>query len=229
VIDDAMETLAKRSRVAYRELLEAPGFIDFYRQATPIDAIEQSRIGSRPSRRTGKTSIEDLRAIPWVFSWNQSRFYVPGWYGVGSALDALEAEAPEAYLALRDNLQATPFLRYVFYNVESSISSSDEKWMRTYADLVTDVALRERILGQIIDERTRTVQHLDKLFTRSLPERRPRFYKTLTERDVPLAALHKKQIDLLQQARASDQLDSTTTDNLLRVVNAIAAGLRTTG
>lgn len=229
VIDDAMETLAKRSRSAYRELLEAPGFIDFYRQATPIDAIEQSRIGSRPSRRTGKTSIEDLRAIPWVFSWNQSRFYVPGWYGVGSALDALEAEAPEAYSALRDNLQATPFLRYVFYNVESSISSSDEEWMRTYADLVTDVAIRERILGQIIDERTRTVQHLSKLFTRSLPERRPRFCKTLAERDVPLAALHKKQIDLLQQARASDQLDSATTDNLLRVVNAIAAGLRTTG
>ncbi|MFT6235320.1 MAG: phosphoenolpyruvate carboxylase [Lentimonas sp.] len=229
VIDDAMETLAKRSRSAYRELLEAPGFIDFYRQATPIDAIEQSRIGSRPSRRTGKTSIEDLRAIPWVFSWNQSRFYVPGWYGVGSALDALEAETPEAYNALRENLQATPFLRYVFYNVESSISSSDEKWMRTYADLVTDVALRERILGQIIDERTRTVQHLGKLFPRSLPERRPRFYKTLTERDVPLAALHKKQIDLLQQARASDQLDPATTDNLLRVVNAIAAGLRTTG
>jgi phosphoenolpyruvate carboxylase len=67
------------------------------------------------------------------------------------------------------------------------------------------------------------------LFPRSLPERRPRFYKTLAERDVPLAALHKKQIDLLQQARASDQLDPATTDNLLRVVNAIAAGLRTTG
>ncbi len=228
-VDQAMETLAKSSRVAYRKLLEAPGFIDFYRQATPIDAIEKSRIGSRPSRRTGKASLEDLRAIPWVFSWNQSRFYVPGWYGVGSALDALEQNSPEAYKAIKDNLQTTPFLRYVFYNIESSISSSDEKWMRTYAGLVQDAELRKRILGQILDERTRTAQHLEKLFIRSLPERRPRFYKTLTERDIPLAALHKKQINLLQQARASETADAATTDNLLRVVNAIAAGLRTTG
>ncbi|MGJ8651853.1 MAG: phosphoenolpyruvate carboxylase [Opitutaceae bacterium] len=228
-IDKAMETLAISSRKAYRELLEADGFIEFYRQATPIDAIEQSRIGSRPSRRTGKASLEDLRAIPWVFSWNQSRYYVPGWYGVGSALDALEADNPDAYQAIKDNLQNTPFLRYVFYNIESSISSSDEKWMRTYAGMVEDAALRKRILGQILSERTRTVQHLEKLFTRSLPERRPRFYKTLTERDVPLAALHKKQIELLQQARASNNSNSETTNDLLRVVNAIAAGLRTTG
>jgi len=228
-IDTAMETLAKSSRVAYRELLEADGFIDFYRQATPIDAIEQSRIGSRPSRRTGKASLEDLRAIPWVFSWNQSRYYVPGWYGVGSALDALEQDDPKAYAAIQKNLQNTPFLRYVFYNIESSISSSDEKWMRTYAGLVQDAKLRKRILGQILQERKRTVEQLEKLFTRPLPERRPRFYKTLTERDIPLAALHKKQIDLLQQARAAEKLDSQTTDNLLRVVNAIAAGLRTTG
>jgi phosphoenolpyruvate carboxylase len=229
LVDDAMETLAKRSRVAYRELLDADGFIEFYRQATPIDAIEQSRIGSRPSRRSGKATLEDLRAIPWVFSWNQSRFYVPGWYGVGSALNELEQTSPDAYKAIQENLQSKPFLRYVFYNIESSISSSNEKWMRTYAGMVEDVALRERMLGQILDERTRTVQHLDKLFSRPLPERRPRFYKTLTERDIPLAALHQKQIDLLKQARAAEEIDTEMTDNLLRVVNAIAAGLRTTG
>jgi phosphoenolpyruvate carboxylase len=228
-VDSAVETLAKSSRAAYRRLLEAPGFIQFYREATPIDAIEQSRIGSRPSRRTGKASLEDLRAIPWVFSWNQSRYYVPGWYGVGSALDALEADSPEAYKAIKDNLQTQPFLRYVFYNIESSISSSDEKWMRTYAGLVQDAEIRKRILGQILDERNRTVQHLEKLFPRPLPERRPRFFKTLSERDIPLAALHKKQIDLLQQSRASEKPDAAATDQLLRVVNAIAAGLRTTG
>jgi phosphoenolpyruvate carboxylase len=73
----------------------------FYRQATPIDAIEQSRIGSRPSRRTGQATLDDLRAIPWVFSWNQSRFYVPGWYGVGSALDTLEAQGNAIASGLR--------------------------------------------------------------------------------------------------------------------------------
>ncbi|MGC6425103.1 MAG: phosphoenolpyruvate carboxylase [Lentimonas sp.] len=228
-IDAAMETLAKSSRKTYRKLLEADGFIEFYRQATPIDAIEQSRIGSRPSRRTGKASLEDLRAIPWVFSWNQSRFYLPGWYGVGSALDGFEKDEPKTYAMIQKDLQSTPFLRYVFYNIESSISSSDEKWMKTYADLVEDAKIRKRILNQILAERKRTVAQLGKLFTRPLPERRPRFYKTLTERDIPLAALHKKQINLLQQARAAEKLDTETTDNLLRVVNAIAAGLRTTG
>ena len=94
---------------------------------------------------------------------------------------------------------------------------------------VEDAELRQRILGQILDERTRTVEQLGKLFSRPLPERRPRFYKTLTERDIPLAALHQKQIDLLKNARAAEKLDTEMTDNLLRVVNAIAAGLRTTG
>ncbi|CAA6678456.1 MULTISPECIES: phosphoenolpyruvate carboxylase [unclassified Lentimonas] len=231
LVDHAMERLAKLSRAAYRELLDADGFMQFYREATPIDAIEQSRIGSRPSRRTGKASLElsDLRAIPWVFSWNQSRFYVPGWYGVGSALDALEAENPEAYVAIQNNLQNTPFLRYVFYNVESSISSSDEKWMRSYASLVQDTKIRKRLLKQILDERKRTIEQLGKLFKRSLPERRPRFYKTLDERNVPLAALHKKQIELLQLLRSGTTNDAAATDHLLRVVNAIAAGLRTTG
>lgn len=230
-VEDAIETLAKTSRVAYRELIDAPGFIKFFRQATPIDAIEQSRIGSRPARRTGKKefSLTDLRAIPWVFSWNQSRFYLPGWYGVGSALDALQKDNPTAYKAIQDNLQNTPFLRYVFYNIESSISSSDEKWMRTYAAMVQDDEVRESILGKIMDERSRTVAHLQQLFPRSLPERRPRFYKTLSEREIPLAALHEKQINLLQQARASETLDEARTTDLLRVVNAIAAGLRTTG
>jgi phosphoenolpyruvate carboxylase len=229
LVDDAIETLAKSSRVTYRKLLDADGFMQFYREATPIDAIEQSRIGSRPSRRTGKANLEDLRAIPWVFSWNQSRYYVPGWYGVGSALDALESSLPEAYKAIKDNLEATPFLRYVFYNIESSISSSDEKWMRTYASLVKDNNIRKRILKQILDERNSTVQQLEKLFSRPLPIRRPRFFKTLSERDVPLAALHKKQIDLLKQFRASKKTAPVVTDQLLRVVNAIAAGLRTTG
>jgi phosphoenolpyruvate carboxylase len=231
MVETAIETLAKTSRAAYRQLLDAPGFIQFFRQATPIDAIEQSRIGSRPSRRSGKKdfSLSDLRAIPWVFSWNQSRFYLPGWFGVGSALDALKQAQPAAYQAIKDNLQATPFLRYVFYNIESSISSSDEKWMRTYADMVKDETVRKHILGLIIDERNRTVSQLEQLFPRPLPERRPRFYKTLNEREIPLAALHEKQIELLQQARACDTLDETRTTDLLRVVNAIAAGLRTTG
>jgi len=230
-ISAAMDQLSEASQVHYRGLIQAEGFIQFYREATPIDAIEQSRIGSRPSRRTGKKSfsLDDLRAIPWVFSWNQSRYYLPGWYGVGSALETLESESPEGYAAIVDNLQSTPFLRYVFYNVESSLTSSDEQWMRTYADLVQDEAVREAILGRILNERNLTQKHLNQLFKRPLAERRPRFYKTLAEREGPLSALHRKQIDLLKTTRANPESSEQSTNQLLRVVNAIAAGLRTTG
>ena len=116
-----MQKLASTSRIAYRKLLDADDFLTFYRQATPIDALEHSRIGSRPSRRTGKPSLADLRAIPWVFSWSQARYYVPGWYGMGSALEALDEE--ERAL-LSNNLRNWPFWSYVFTNVESSLSSA---------------------------------------------------------------------------------------------------------
>jgi len=226
---EAMDLIVAHSRKAYRALLDAPGFMTFYRQATPIDAIEQSRIGSRPSRRTGQATLDDLRAIPWVFSWNQSRYYVPGWYGVGSALDALEAEGSQAYEAFQQSIQSTPFLRYVFYNIESSIASSDETWMRTYAELVKEEDVRERLLTQIIDERTCTVSHLTKLFKRPLTERRPRFYETIKKREAPLKQLHHRQIELLRHTRSTEEVDAETTEKLLRVVNAIASGLRTTG
>src|SRR5580692_4911118 len=95
---------------AYRKLVETDGFVSFFRQATPIDAIEQTQLGSRPSRRTGAGSLEDLRAIPWVFSWSQARFHLPGWYGVGTALDWLRRENPDAWQRLRTHVREWPFL-----------------------------------------------------------------------------------------------------------------------
>jgi phosphoenolpyruvate carboxylase len=96
-----LDQLAADSRSAYRALLETPDFMRFYRQATPIDALENARIGSRPSRRTGQASLDDLRAIPWVFSWTQSRFYLPGWFGAGSALEKLRTTDSAGFTALK--------------------------------------------------------------------------------------------------------------------------------
>ena len=146
-----------------------------------------------------------------------------------AALDALEATGEEAYASFQQSLQSTALLRYVFYNVESSIASSDENWMRTYAELVKEEDVRERLLTQILDERERTVRHLGKLFKRPLTERRPRFYETIKKREAPLTHLHRQQIALLDQTRSMDKVDTETTEHLLRVVNAIASGLRTTG
>jgi len=225
------DQLASTSRGAYRQLVEAEGFLAFYRQATPIDALEHSRIGSRPSRRTGKPSLADLRAIPWVFSWNQARYYVPGWYGTGSALAALDDAQRQA---LRDNLRTHPFLHYVITNVESSLASSDLDLMKAYADLVEDAEVRARIFAQIEAEWRLTRTMIESLRGGAMTKRRPRLAKTLGLRAEALRALHRQQLRLLTQWRelvkAGDQpaADAMLPDLLLSI-NAIASGLRTTG
>lgn len=231
----ALDRMARRSRKAYHELIETPGFIEFYGQATPIDVLEQSRIGSRPSRRTGRQrSLADLRAIPWVFSWTQSRFYLPGWYGVGTALEDLASADPKAFDSLRAAARDWPFLNYLFVNVETNLASASTELMRGYANLVGDVQVRDRLLGLILGEFERTSRWLDELFGGPLSQRRPRFYKTLQVRADALHLLHLEQLRLLAEWRglrdggktaAADQL----LPSVLLSINAISSGLRTTG
>lgn len=227
------EDLAKASREAYRALIDAPGFITFYDQATPIDALESSRIGSRPKRRSGQRSLADLRAIPWVFSWNQCRYYLPGWFGVGSALEALEKEQPELFKTLQAELRNYSFLYYVLSNVETNMASADLPIMQDYAALVTDKEIRERIFNIISEEFQRTQEQLRKVFGGSLVERRPRMGKTLQLRARALALLHEQQIATIKEWRAARTENPAKADALLpRVllsINAIASGLRTTG
>ena len=226
--------LAEVSQIAYRKLLEAPGFIEFYRQATPIDALEHARIGSRPARRTGQASLADLRAIPWVFSWNQARFYVPGWFGVGSGLQFLADHDEAAFRAVRANLRSSPFLYYVLTNVESSIASTELDIMRAYSALVEDEEIRARIFNMIWEEWMRTLAMLHELRGRPTADRRPRMLRTLQLRAEPLRLLHLDQIALLSRWRAARKEDRNAEaeamlPELFLSVNAIASGLRTTG
>src|SRR3984893_6597168 len=136
--DDAVSLVGKLSelsRQTYRGLLKMEGFIDFFRSATPIDALELSSIGSRPSRRTGQRSLADLRAIPWVFSWTQSRYYLPGWYGIGSALKGLKDISQAALDQVVDLRKSSPFLRFVLTNAETNLSSAERTIMEQYATL----------------------------------------------------------------------------------------------
>lgn len=226
-LEELLPELARTSAEVYRALLETPGFIEFYRAATPIDVIEQSRIGSRPSRRTKGHSLSTLRAIPWVFSWTQARFYLPGWYGVGSALQRLREERPSEHGRLRAGWTQWTFLRYLVYNVESSLESASEDWMRAYAGLVEDPGLREVFLGLILAEYRRTRREVADLAGGPLPERRPRFFRTLHARDAGLALLHGEQIRLLRDWRRNPGEERFR--ELLLNVNAVASGLRTTG
>ncbi|MCF3649055.1 phosphoenolpyruvate carboxylase [Synoicihabitans lomoniglobus] len=225
-----LDQVSAWSRDAYRELLHAPDFMSFYRQATPIDALEHARIGSRPSRRTGQGSLDDLRAIPWVFSWTQSRFYLPGWFGAGSALERLLKEDPKGFERLRKAVRKTPFLRYVLTNIESSLVSSNEAIMDSYAGLVEDAVLRERFMGMIRAEFARTQAMMTEIFRGTFEERRPRLAFTLQIREQALTQLHRQQVALLKEWRQlSGREAEAMLPDLLLSINAIASGLRTTG
>jgi phosphoenolpyruvate carboxylase len=226
--------LAEMSRKAYRELLETSDFIRFHRQATPIDALENSRIGSRPSRRTAQPTLADLRAIPWVFSWNQSRFYLPGWYGVGSALQQLRDVDSESYSLIQKGLKNSPFFKYVLTNVETSLASSSPEMMEDYGQVVMEKDIREKFMGLIIQEHERTSGAIQELYGESFETRRPRMRFTLKFREEPLKVLHWNQIELLQRwremkAAGEDTAAETFFPKILLSINAIASGLRNTG
>ena len=234
-LQPVIDRLITTSRDAYEALLQADEFLAFFSQATPIDVIEASRIGSRPARRQGRHSLADLRAIPWVFSWSQSRFYLPGWYAVGTALEGLMDSDPAAFQSLCDQAAHWPPLAYLLMNVSTSVLQADLGLMREYAQLVDDQAVRDRIFGMIEAEYLRTHRMLEKIFGTDLLARRPRLSRVLKSRNEGLALLHRQQIELLRRWRAEEHGDGhdQSTDplfiELLVTVNAIASGLRTTG
>ena len=226
--EEVFESVALASRDAYRALIDSEGFLEFFSQATPLDVIESSHIGSRPPRRSGRPTIADLRAIPWVFGWSQARFNLPGWYGVGSAFERVQAADPAAHRPLSQAARDWPFLSYLLHNIEFSVEAADQGIMTEYAALVEDVSLRERILERILDEHRRTRQVLAELLGGGATEgRRPRLVKAIAIRREALLRLHREQIALLREWR------KTRAEGLLApllvTVNAIAGGLKTTG
>jgi phosphoenolpyruvate carboxylase len=233
-MEDLFEAAALTSRRVYRELIESDGFVEFFSQATPLDAIECSHIGSRPARRTGRRGIDDLRSIPWVFSWSQARFNVPGWYGVGSAFQRLRDGDPRVWDSVAKAAREWPFLSYLLHNVEFSVAAADPGIMAEYAALVGDGALRARVLDRILEEYERTRRVLDELFGDHRQQRRPRLLKAIAIRRHALIRLHREQIALLRawrealrEERGADAERILTA--LLVTVNAIAGGLKTTG
>jgi phosphoenolpyruvate carboxylase len=232
-LQPVMDRLTETSRSAYEALLQTDGFLTFFRQATPIDVIESSRIGSRPSRRTGQQSLGDLRAIPWVFSWSQARFYLPSWYAGGSALEELMMHDAPAFEVLCHHASTWPPLRYLLMNVSTSVLQADLALMREYAQLVDDDGIRERVYGVIEAEFERTRRMVEKVFGADLLARRPRLSRVLKLRQPGLEMLHRRQIELLRRWRGDERSDDAASDptfiELLVTVNAIASGLRTTG
>lgn len=227
VLEKMWSGVVGRSYRAYRELVESEGFVDFFRQATPIDAIEHARIGSRPPRRTGKTTLNDLRAIPWVFSWSQARFHLPGWYGVGAALNALRTEEPGRWEELASEVRTWPFLVYILHNVEASLLMANREVMSMYAALVADEELRGRVMEAIGTEYERARESVGALLGGTAEGRRPRLVKAIDLRHNSLMLIHEHQVKLLRHWRLTR--DEETLKDLLLTVNAVSMGQKMTG
>jgi phosphoenolpyruvate carboxylase len=230
----AMSLLSNYSEECYRGLVAGEGFMAFWSQTTPIDALEHSTIGSRPARRTGRRTLEDLRAIPWVFSWNQARYYLPGWFGLGTALERLHDQNPSDFAIVQANVERWAILRNALYNVETSHSSASLELMWEYAQLVEEAPLRQHYYDLIAAEYRRLERMIDLLFRAPREQRRPRMIKTVRLRDAGLQRLHRHQIQLLREWRGArlqgdDRAAAALLPSVLLSVNAIASGLRTTG
>ena len=230
---EIVEYMGAESKKFYVELLKQNHFLEFFRQATPIDVIEQSKIGSRPSRRTGKQTFEDLRAIPWVFSWGQSRFHITSWYGVGSTLKKLKSEHPDKYSTLKELIKDSHFVRYVFTNIDTSLASTDEGIMTLYASLVEKPEVRDSILPKILDELHKTQALMQELLGRPMEVRRKNHFYSTALRAEALDILHKNQINNLKHWRQNNLRSEAEKEKklseLLVSVNAISNAMGTTG
>ncbi|MCE1199534.1 MAG: phosphoenolpyruvate carboxylase [Marinilabiliales bacterium] len=226
--------LASKSKEVYEALTLRPGFIRFYQKATPIDAIEQSKIGSRPARRTGTRTLKDLRAIPWVFSWSQCRFNITGWYGVGSSLESMRTQDPAKFERFRLGVKSDPFIRYLLTNVDSSLASSDEEIFRQYARLAADEPDHREILDLLLQEFALTRRLIDQVLGRPISERRKNHHYSTLLRAHALRPLHQHQVHLLEQWRMCQQEEpcpeaDSILFELLQCINAIAGAIGYTG
>lgn len=233
-LEKTLMQLSEWARQSYTSLLHSDGFVAFFRQATPIDAIEQSRIGSRPARRTGQQTLADLRAIPWVFSWGQARFFLSGWYGVGTALHSLQEREPTTFASLIPSMTQWAPLHYLISNVATSLTAADLEIMRSYANMVEDQSLREKFMGHIEREFELTKSLVETVYGGSLADRRPNIQRMMNLRSRGLRVLHQQQIGLLKMWRSYHRMNQTQAADqlipqLLLTVNAIASGLGTTG
>lgn len=218
---------------AYRALLAHPDFIDFYTHATPIDVLEQSKIGSRPARRSGQRSLDDLRSIPWVFSWNQSRYNLTGWYGTGMALAELKQQHPEAFEQLKPLAKDWPCLKYLLIQIETNLLNADAGIMRRFAQLVPDTSGSTELLDAILNDHRTALDEVAQLLDSPVDERRVTRLEDKRVREQALHALHDMQIEDLRAWRAIRETDELQGNalllRLLSIVNVLSAGLKSTG
>jgi phosphoenolpyruvate carboxylase len=223
-----MDVMADRSAEVYRDLVYGdPDVVTVCREATPIDAIARLQLGSRPAKRTASDRIQDLRAIPWVFSWTQARIILPGWYGMGTALtEAIEREGIDLLRAMEETW---PFFRATVSNAEMALSKADMLIADRYMALVSSDEIRDRIWGQIRQEYDRATAALLQIRNQEhLLDTELVLQRSIRRRNPYVDPLSFIEIELLKRLR-KDPTDEDVVNTLHLAVNGIAGGLRNTG
>ena len=239
--EQVMEELSERAYRAYRNLVyETPGFTDYFFASTPIAEIAELNIGSRPASRKATRRIEDLRAIPWSFSWGQCRLLLPGWYGFGSAVSSWVHEAQDAkeqkkrIAILSDMCTEWPFFATLLSNMDMVLAKSDLAVASRYAELVADKKLRTSIFKRIVEEHERAVSCLTLITgTKERLAANPLLARSIKNRFAYLDPLNHLQVELIKRHRAASAEGNTPDERVRRgihlSINGIAAGLRNTG
>jgi phosphoenolpyruvate carboxylase len=227
----AMDQLSDLAFKAYRGLVyETDGFVDYFWASTVINEIATLNIGSRPASRKKTRAIEDLRAIPWVFSWAQCRLMLPGWYGFGSAVETWIAQHPEQGMPfLKELYREWPFFRMLLSNMDMVLAKSSIAIASRYAELVPDEALREKIFGRIRREWHSCIETLlDIMGQDRLLQGNPLLERSVRHRFPYLDPLNHVQVELLKEHRAQNP-DEQVLRGIQLTINGISAGLRNTG
>ncbi|MGB3485925.1 MAG: phosphoenolpyruvate carboxylase [Mycobacterium sp.] len=231
---EVLDDLAARAQRAYAELVhETPGFVEYFKASTPVSEIGALNIGSRPTSRKPTTSISDLRAIPWVLAWSQSRVMLPGWYGTGTAFETWVAagqENGEARLeVLQDLYRRWPFFRTVLSNMAQVLAKSDMGLAARYAELVEDEALRHRVFDKILAEHERTIAMYKAISGQDdLLADNPALARSVFNRFPYLEPLNHLQVELLRQYRSGDT-DERVQRGILLTMSGLATALRNSG
>lgn len=232
---DCMETLAERAYEVYRDLVEQPGFVDYFRQTTPIDEIEALPIGSRPSRRKQhQHTLENLRAIPWVFAWTQSRVMVPAWYGLGTALVEFAEADDEGWQKLCRMYQQWSFFKGTLDNAELALAKASPSIAHSYSQLMENRAQRSIIWDCLISEYDKSCKAV--LFVNGnneLLDGTPWLARSIKERDPYVDPLNLIQAELIKRGRKLSGINGEVPDNiralLRQSIQGLSASMRTTG
>jgi phosphoenolpyruvate carboxylase len=228
--ETALDEMSQRAFQFYREsIAENEDVLTYFEEATPVRELEHMRIGSRPTRRGGGRGLSDLRAIPWVFGWMQSRHVVPAWFGVGFALERFSEKSSDNAELLDKLMSQFPLFTELIANVELGLAKADLSIARLYAGLVSDALLRERVFRMLFEEFERTKGMVLRLTGQStLLEMNPVLARSIRLRNPYVDPLSLIQVELLRRKRRGEDNDNVNYA-LAATINGIAAGLRNTG